>query len=76
MPTSSQCRARADEADRLAGLVSYDRDRTRLTRQAADLRAQADALEAEETAKRLAADVGPPPSLIDRLRKALGKGTA
>lgn len=75
MPTSKQCRARADEADRLASLVSYDRDRTRLTLQAAELRAQADALEAEETANRLAAAERPEPGFIGRLRRAVGKRT-
>ena len=74
MPTSNQCRARADEAERLAELVSYDRDRTRLTRQAAELRAEADVLEAEETATRMAA-AEPPPTVIDRLLHAFRRRT-
>ena len=66
MPTAERARARAEEAERLARLVSYGRDRERLLRQAAEWRAHADAL-----------DAAPPPpepdrpSLADRVRSWL-----
>lgn len=44
MPTSDRCIARAEEAERLAALVSYGRDRDRLTRQAAEWRTKAEEL--------------------------------
>lgn len=63
MPTSERCLARAQEAERLATLVSYARDRERLTRQAAEWRERAEALALTGPA---AADPSPPP-LISRL---------
>ena len=47
MPTAADCRARAEEAERLARLVSYERDRTRLLHQAQEWRDKAAALEAQ-----------------------------
>lgn len=55
MPTPEACLERAKEAERLAALVSYERDRTRLTRQAAEWRERA-----AELASR-AAEPAPPP---------------
>ena len=45
MSSPERLRARADEAERLAGIVSYGRDKERLAAQAAEMREQADALE-------------------------------
>jgi hypothetical protein len=50
MPTPERCRARADEAERLAGIVSYGRDKERLLAQAVELRERAVMLEAAEIA--------------------------
>lgn len=64
MSTPESCIARAEEAERLAALVSYGRDRARLGRQAAEWRACAAELQArphEETALR--------PTLRARLAK-------
>ncbi len=47
MPTVEQCRTLAEEADRLAGIVSYGRDKVRLRQQAETWRVKADALDAE-----------------------------
>ena len=44
MPTAEHCLAMADEADRLAAIVSYGRDKARLKQQAQDYRVQAQAL--------------------------------
>ncbi len=68
MPTHRQCLARAEEAERLASLVSYERDRVRLQGQAQDWR---------ERAARLA-HAAPPArpkrlSLIGRLLKGLAR---
>lgn len=68
MPTAANCRARADEAERLARLVSYERDRERLLRQAQEWREKADALETEAAA----APAEPSPSSAGRLRRWLG----
>ena len=46
MFTADHCRAMADEADRLAAVVSYTRDKVRLKAQADDWRAKAAALDA------------------------------
>ena len=46
MSTPQRCIAQAEEAERLAALVSYARDRARLTREAAEWRARAVELEA------------------------------
>ena len=46
MSTPERCRARAEEAERLAGIVSYGRDKERLLAQAAELRQRAAELEA------------------------------
>jgi hypothetical protein len=47
MSTPERFRARAEEAERLADLVSYGRDKDRLNAQAAELRQQADVLETQ-----------------------------
>lgn len=47
MSTADHCRAMAEEADRLASVVSYARDKVRLKEQAASWRAKAAALDAE-----------------------------
>ena len=47
MSTADHCRAMAEEADRLATLVSYSRDKDRLREQAASWRAKAAVLEAQ-----------------------------
>jgi hypothetical protein len=47
MSTADHCRAMADEADRLAGVVSYARDKVRLREQAAHWRAKAAALDVQ-----------------------------
>ena len=67
MPTAANCRARAEEAERLARLVSYERDRARLLRQAQEWREKADALEAAA-----ASAPEPPRATADRLRRWLG----
>lgn len=46
MSTADHCRAMADEADRLASVVSYARDKVRLKEQAETWRAKAAALDA------------------------------
>ncbi len=48
MSTPQRCLAQAEEAERLAAVVAYERDRTRLMRQAAEWRAEAAELEAAE----------------------------
>jgi hypothetical protein len=50
MSTADHCRAMADEADRLASIVSYARDKMRLKEQADSWRAKAAALEATPVA--------------------------
>ena len=70
MPTAADCRARADETERLARLVSYERDRSRLLRQAQEWRDKADALDAAAFAP--ASTPEPPPATADRLRRWLG----
>lgn len=45
MSTPQRCLAQAQEAERLAALVSYERDRVRLSLQAAEWRARAAELE-------------------------------
>jgi hypothetical protein len=47
MSTADHCRAMADEADRLAAIVSYARDKVRLKEQAACWRAKAAALDVQ-----------------------------
>ena len=47
MSTADHCRAMADEADRLAVVVSYAHDKVRLKQQADSWRAKAAALEAK-----------------------------
>ena len=46
MSTADHCRAMAEEADRLASVVSYARDKVRLKQQADTWRAKAAELEA------------------------------
>ena len=58
MLTADHCRAMADEADRLAAVVSYGRDKVRLKDQAASWRAKADALDAQPVATADAAHSG------------------
>jgi hypothetical protein len=48
MSTPERLRARAEEAERLADIVSYGRDKERLAAQAAEMRERADALEAHQ----------------------------
>jgi hypothetical protein len=48
MSTPERLRARAEEAERLADIVSYGRDKERLNAQAAEMRERADALEARQ----------------------------
>jgi hypothetical protein len=57
MSTPERFRARAEEAERLADLVSYGRDKERLNAQAAELRQQAELLETSLNMKALE----PPP---------------
>lgn len=74
MPTAANCRSRAEEAERLAQLVSYERDRTRLMRQAKAWREKADALDAE-AASGAAPEPEPTdaaPTGVSRLRRWLG----
>ena len=47
MPDAEHCLAMADEAERLAAIVSYARDKTRLKQQADSWREKARAMEAE-----------------------------
>ena len=47
MSTADHCRAMADEAERLASIVSYGRDKVRLREQAASWRAKAALLETQ-----------------------------
>ena len=47
MPTAEDCRRMAEDAERLAGVVSYERDKARLRQQAEAWRRKAQALEAE-----------------------------
>ena len=68
MPTADQCRARAEETERLARLVSYERDRERLLRQAQEWRDRADALDATPPA----VEAEPRPAVATRLRRWLG----
>ncbi len=71
MPNPEGYLAQADEAERMAAVVSYGRDREALMRQAAAWRAQAAALEGEEPAA--AADPPPPEaaSWLARCARAL-----
>ena len=50
MATVEHCRSMAEEAERLAAVVSYARDKVRLREQAETWRIKADALEAEARA--------------------------
>ena len=47
MSEPERCLQQAEEAERMASLVSYERDRVRLMRQAAEWRERAAALEAQ-----------------------------
>ena len=67
MPTADQCRARAADAERLAALVSYERDRVRLTRQAQEWRERAAALDAAPPPS----EPAPSPALLQRVRRWL-----
>lgn len=71
MPTPERCLARAEEAERLASMVSYARDRERLIRQAAEWRARAEDL-ARTRAGPSPAPARDPPlrRLLRRLRRA------
>lgn len=69
MPTADQCRARAEEAERLARIVSYERDRTRLLIQVKEWRDEADRLDAQAPA---AAPLQSPPGVASHLRRWLG----
>jgi hypothetical protein len=66
MTTPERCRARAEEAERLATIVAYGRDKERLLDEAAEWRARAEAMEAEREAA--AARPEPEPTVLDRLR--------
>lgn len=68
-------RERAAEAERLAEVVSYERDRLRLTQQAEDWRVRADVLEASSPSLTPAPPPPERPSLLARLRKALRRST-
>ena len=68
MPTADQCRARAEEAERLARLVSYERDRERLLRQAQEWRDRANALDAAPPV----AESEPQPAAASKIRRWLG----
>ena len=46
MSTADHCRAMAEEADRLAAIVSYGRDKLRLQEQARSWRARAETMDA------------------------------
>ncbi len=72
MPTAAHCRARAEEAERLARLVSYERDRTRLLHQAQEWRDKADALDAQAEAGPAASAQAPSAAAAGRLRRWLG----
>ena len=70
MPTPQRCIAQAQEAERLAAVVSYERDRERLMRQAAEWRAEAAELEAGRTAS--GTDEGPASEPRRRAKALLG----
>jgi hypothetical protein len=58
MSTADHCRAMADEADRLASIVSYARDKVRLREQAESWRAKAAALDAAPVSPTPTSDAG------------------
>jgi hypothetical protein len=72
MSKSERYRARAEEAERLASLVSYGRDKERLIAQATELHAKADAAEASDAEPAPTPVRAPPrrrwPSWIRRLK--------
>ena len=68
MSSSQHCLAMADEADRLAGIVSYERDKTRLRSQADAWRQMARALSEPVEALAVASDAQP----ALRMKKAVG----
>ena len=57
MPDAEHCLALADEAERLAAIVSYARDKTRLKQQAESWREKAKVMEAERAVARADPDV-------------------
>ena len=68
MQTAEQCRAMADDADRLADIVSYARDKHRLRQQAESWRAKAVELEHQPAT---APEPHPHRSRLDWLRRLL-----
>lgn len=70
MLTAETCLQRAAEAERLAALVSYERDRVRLTRQAAEWRDKAAELAAAPAAP---TDEEAPRSWLRRLFAGRGR---
>ena len=73
MPTPKACLDRAEEAERLAAVVSYARDREQLTRQALEWRERAAELAAAPPKPCTAAE---PPSLVARLRQGIRRRPA
>ena len=72
MSTPERCLAQAEEAERMASVVSYERDRERLTRQAAEWRARAEELRAEQLqAPAAPAPAAPAPSWLRRVSQTL-----
>ena len=70
MSTPEACIARAEEAERLAALVSYDRDRVRLKRQAAEWRDRAAQLQAAGPPPESPHEPAPQPTWRERLSRA------
>ncbi len=71
MPTAEHCRSMAEEADRLAAVVSYARDKARLRQQAQAWRVKAQSLEAETEAP-LGGDAKPRDGVMGWLRRRVG----
>ena len=71
MPDAQHCLAMADEADRLATIVSYGRDKVRLKAQAQSWRERADAMTAPPPSQDYVSMAGPPRSVMDWLRRRL-----
>ena len=69
MSTADHCRAMAEEADRLASVVSYGRDKQRLQQQAANWRARAADVEARAP---VAAAEAAAPGVMNWLRRRCG----
>jgi TPR repeat protein len=71
MPTADDCRAMAAEADRLAALVSYTRDKVRLREQAEEWLRRAAELDAKPSAE-AAARLGVHGGLTSWIRRRIG----